>query len=193
MFRFTLTVVSILLLLGCSSSPSANAKYQQSFNFNQLQTYSFFARNSQFSDFQNINDVQRNSIELAIEQVLDRNGFTYQTIDVADVVIGYYLVNHNNNELTRYNKGVKYCSFCLNTYTSDTGKKSLSAKSGSLIVDLVDPISKRSVWRSVYQLNIKQKDNSKDIQDKIFNAISLMIRQLPSNNISSVSLDNNIS
>jgi hypothetical protein len=169
------------MLSACSSSRLAISKFRNDFNFSQVSSYSFYDRNSDFSDFQNISDAMRNSIELAIEQVLDKNGFEYQQPKNADIVVAYHLVNKNAKELNDYNKGVGYCSYCLRGGEAQKNKKPWQIMPGSLILDIVSSKSQQSIWRSVYNLNIHQKkDNSKEAQLKIYQAIDAMMRKFPS-------------
>lgn len=177
---FTTFLFILPLLGGCSSSQPALSKFRDNFNFSQVSSYRFYNRNSEFSDFQNISDTTRNSIELAIEQVLDKNGFSYQLENDADIIVTYHLINNNIKELTKYNKGVGYCSVCLRGGEAQQNSKQFKIMPGSLIIDIVNPKSQRSVWRSVYDLKIKMnKDNSKEVQVKIYQAVDAMMEKYP--------------
>jgi hypothetical protein len=178
-FLITFLCFTGLILSGCTSPP-AISQYQTNFNFDEVKSYAFYKRNSDFSDFQNISDSTRNSIELAIEQVLDKNGFIYRIEKDADIIVTYHLVNLNSKELANYNKGVAYCSYCLRGGEAQKGKKQWQTIPGSLIIDVIDPEKKRSVWRSVYDLKVNSdKDNSKEVQLKIYQAIDAMINKYP--------------
>lgn len=168
------------ILFGCTAPERAISKYQTNFNFSEVNSYAFYKRNSDFSEFQNISDTTRNSIELAIERVLDNNGFIYRLTNDADIIVTYHMVNENNNELLNYNKGVAYCSFCLRGGEGQKDKKQWQVRPGSLIIDVIDPEKNRSVWRSVYYLKINdKKDNSAEKQIKIYQAIDAMIKKYP--------------
>jgi hypothetical protein len=173
------TFVSLSLFLSACSNKAATAKYRSSFNFSSLENYSTYDRNSPFSEFQNISDITRNSIEIAIEQTLDKKGYHYMHIDDADVVVTYHLVNNNNKELREYNKGIRYCRWCLKEGSEEVNTRHWQMNSGSLIIDLVDTKDNRSVWRSVYPLRIKEEDSSFEVQEKIISAISSMMSKLP--------------
>jgi hypothetical protein len=179
-FLITLLCLPALMLSGCTVHQPAISKYQTNFNFSKVSSYAFYKRNSEFGQFQNISYTTRNSIELAIEQVLDKNGFIYNTLDDADIVVTYHLVNENTKELLTYNNGVLYCSLCLRGGEAQADKKQWQTKPGSLIIDVLDPEKKRSVWRSVYPLKINVKtDNSREVQLKIYQAIDAMIDKYP--------------
>lgn len=166
------------LIAGCTNNSSATAKFKSSFNFSTIKSYSTYERNSVFGEFQNISDATRNSIEIAIEQAFEFRGLQYKSNDKADVIIGYHLINIPK-EMKKYNKGVKYCDPCLHSGLAVKNKKTWKVLPGSLILDVVHQEKKRSIWRSVYPLNIKPKDNSHQVQEKIQLAIGTMMQALP--------------
>lgn len=169
----------ITTLASCSFSNVATTSFRNSFDFASVETYSTYGRNSAFGDLQNLSDSTRNTIELAIEQGFDDSGLSYKTIKNADIVIAYHVINRNFNELEQYNRQVKYCGYCLRA--GQATRKELLAKlrPGSLILDIIDPKNQRSVWRSVYPLRFKEKDNSREMQQKINDAIESMLQHYP--------------
>ena len=179
----TLSVILIFtLVLASCSSKKAITKYQTQYDFSSINSYSFFERNSAFTDLQNLNYSMHNRIELAIERGLEEKGFKYKELDKADIIVGYYLMGRSRKELEAYNKGVKYCAYCLTSM--DTGKKSGKRDTpqlspGNLIVDVISPDTKRSIWRSYYPLRIKDDDNSKEVQEKLIEAIRAMLSNVP--------------
>jgi hypothetical protein len=168
----------VLMLLGCTSHPPAMAKFKSNFNFSEIKSYSTYPRNSVFGESQNISYATRNNIETAIERSFDSKGLVYQPNEEADVIIGYHLIQ-NKQDLNKYNQGVKYCDPCLHSGLAVKDKKSWQVSPGSLVLDIVDQQDKRSVWRSVYPLKIRPKDNSQEVQDKIQQAIRAMMKTLP--------------
>lgn len=176
----TIFCFSTLFLFGCSSQPLATAKFKSNYNFSTIKSYSTYSRNSAFGDSQNISYATRNNIETAIEQGFDSKGLMYQTNDKADVIIGYHLI-HNIQDFKKYNQGIKYCDPCLHSGLAVKDKKTWQLVPGSLVLDVVEQKDKRSVWRSVYPLKIKPKDNSREVQEKIQQAIAYMMNTLPLN------------
>ncbi|MGB1263664.1 MAG: DUF4136 domain-containing protein [Cognaticolwellia sp.] len=172
----------LLSLVACSSLHDATTTFRANFDFSSVQSYSTYGRNSAFGELQNLSDSTRNTIELAIEQGFDENGFSYKTIKKADIVIAYHLLNRNMSELKQYNKQVKYCGYCLKAGQASRVELEKKLRPGSLILDIIDPKSQRSVWRSVYALGFKEKDNSREMQEKISTAIDNMLRDYPRDN-----------
>lgn len=173
-----ITLVGCLLLCSCAGHNPVNARFHQYFDFSNVKSYSTFARNSDFIDFQNLSDSLRNHIELAIENALEQQGFQFAPPDNADLLVGYHLITHKPKELTAYNEGVKYCAPCLLT-ASGHKPKSLVMKPGSLIIDLIDPKTERSIWRSSISVNLKTQDNSQEQQSKIQIAVAQMLQLYP--------------
>lgn len=172
----------IATLSACSSSKVATTSFRGGFDFSMVESYSTYGRNSAFSDLQNLSDSTRNTIELAIEQGFDDNGFNYKTLKKADILIAYHVINRNFNELKLYNREVKYCGYCLKAGQASRSDLEAKMAPGSLILDIIDPASQRSVWRSVYPLGFKEKDNSREMQEKINNAIAQMLQDYPKGN-----------
>ena len=173
-------VILSWLMLSCSLSPDASAIYQNTYDFSQVKRYGIYDRNANFNDSNNMTDTMRNTIELAIEHAADKKGFIYSEIEQADLVITYYIIDKSNASLSAYNQQVLYCDYCLRARNWQLEQKNWTLKPGSIIVDLVDSKSKRSVWRSVHPLHLKAKDNSRATHEKIQMIIGAMLAQYPS-------------
>lgn len=155
--------------------------YHNSFDFSQVKKYSFYSSGSSFFDSQNLNHSQRNRIEIAIEKNLNKQGFVYSDINNTDIIITYHLVSSNPSEYQAYNKAIRFCSHCLKANTWQQNNKDWYVYPGGLIIDLIDPKKDRSVWRSIYPLKYKVKDNSQELNDKIITAVNNMLQQYPKN------------
>ena len=177
--RLYFVFLSVLVLTGCSSSNNAASKYLTKYDFTQLKSYQLISRDSKLAELQSMNDVLRNNIEYALEQHMDKLGFVFLANGESDILVSYFMLNNNVTLLKRYNKSVNYCSFCVGLYQSSDGKSHLKMKPGSLVIDVIDRKTKRSVWRAVSPLNIKTKDNSLEVNDKLHQAVSAMFTSFP--------------
>jgi hypothetical protein len=169
----------LTILSACASHKQAGVVYQTRFDFSQVKKYSLHQRNSDFVVFQSINDVTRNAIEIAIEKSMEKQGFSYSALGEADVIVSYHLISQTGEHLSKYNESVLYCAFCLRASNWQSDKKNWDSTAGNLIIDLIDVETKRSVWRSVYPLDINIQDNSRMQNDKIKSAIALMLALYP--------------
>ena len=173
--RFFIVFV-LVLISACSTSD--NAIYHSGFNFSLVNSYSFYERNSDFDDHQNLSDSQRNRIELAIEKGMANEKLQYKELDKADIIVTYHLVN-KASDYKNYNKAVLFCQQCLQANNWRKGSHKLKVTRNSLIIDLIDPQRSRSVWRSIQSLQFKPKDNSQEVNKKIQEAVNEMLIQLP--------------
>ncbi|OUR63562.1 hypothetical protein A9Q74_00310 [Colwellia sp. 39_35_sub15_T18] len=187
MFKNLAIGILSLLLNACSINEDAGVVYHDSFDFSAVQSYSLYDRNSAFSDTQSLLDSRRNAIEIAIERMMAKKNFSYTAPEQADVIVTYYLLNGSRSDYSNYNEVVHFCQYCLRATTWKTSNRYATATHGSLILDLVDPKKQRSVWRSVYPLNIKDKDNSAKSNEKIQQAVASMLAQYPTSNITRTS------
>lgn len=175
-----LLLISLLFVIvsGCSSKKNPVIYYNK-FDFSQVKNYSFYSSGSDFFDSQNLSHAQRSGIELAIEKSLDAQEFQYSELDQADIIVTYHLVKKQPQDYINYNKAVLFCSHCLRANAWQQNNSDWQVYRGGLIIDLVDPIRKRSVWRSIYPLKFKTKDNSKELNEKILEAVDIMLTQYP--------------
>jgi len=179
MLKTLLISVCLCLVTACASNKQADVFYHHSFDFSAVKSYSLYARNSPFSETQNLLDSRRNSIEIAIEKSMAQHHFSYAEPEQADVMLTYYLVNQQRGEQRKYNKQVHFCPPCLRASAWIKAIQYQQPVQGSLIVDIIDPNRNRSVWRSIYPLAIKDKDNSANSHEKIQQAITTMLVQYP--------------
>lgn len=171
--------LSILLMLtACSSQPKdAVVKYQPIFDFSQVQSYGLYQRHEEFNDWQLISDNMRNGIELAIEQAMDKQGFLLKDSRQADVIVTYYIVRRTHRSFKAYNRGVNYCSYCLTHSKTGNRAERLAIAPGSLVIDVLQPKYRRSIWRTSYPMGLKEKDTSIEVNTKINEAVAAMLKQ----------------
>jgi len=182
MFKISISFILVILISACSSVQKAGVVYHDSFNFSAVKSYSFYDRNSLFSETQSLLDNRRNGIEIAIEHSMAKSKFSYETLGRADVIVTYHIFNGKRKDYSAYNKVVHFCTHCLRATTWKTDQKYSSISQGNLILDLIDPKQNRSVWRSVYPLNLKEKENSAETNDRIKQAVSTMLAEYPQAN-----------
>ena len=171
-------IILLVLISACSGSKKTGVKYQDIYDFSNIKQYSLYQRDHEFNDWQSLSHAQRNDIELAIERALDHQGYQYTQPEKADVIIAYFLVGQEIGSLKRYNDSVRYCSYCLVHHGSGKRIDRLVLLPGDLIIDVLDGKHQRSIWRAKYPLNIDPKDNSRDVQVKIHDAIATMLKQI---------------
>lgn len=93
-------------------------------------------------------------------------------------------LGHNGfhgDKLAKYNRDVHYCGACLLMSNDGNKEVKIATDPGALIIDFINPKTKRSVWRSSFPVIIKDKENSQALQTKIKRAVKEMLLQYPKN------------
>lgn len=178
--RLLCCIILSFYIVACASPRQVNAYSRAGFDFTRVQTYSIYDRNSSFSDLQNLSDSTRNTIEFSIERALESSGFIYKNYQEADIIVTYYMIEANILDLQNYNQEVQFCGYCLRVDKTQRKKLTKSYRPGSLVLDVINAKNQSSVWRSVYPLALKEKDNSQEVEEKINNAIHIMMQGYPS-------------
>ena len=98
-----------------------------------------------------------NHIRQAVEEVLQKNGFTKATNGTPDVLVAYDVsvsVPEEKDIANNYIKGFGYSYAYMSGYRHNYGNEQLPGyravdlyKSGTLIIDLVNPKTNELVWR----------------------------------------------
>ena len=205
--NFRLSFILWLFLLSGCASKEALVLHQAKVDFNQFTSYSLFERSSTFTEQQNISDILRNSIELAIEKEFDNQGFTYQEPTNADVMVAYVLTGIEVIKPFNSTGSLNVCPGCGTSGNGSQGKNKKSRKGqypnpnasqqrrkseqlarddnarniGALLIDILDAKTLRSLWKGEYPLNAKSENSSKEVQDKITLALNEMMKLYPTN------------
>lgn len=174
--RLYLCALFLLTIQACSSNSSA--VYYKHFDFSQVENYSFYDSDAAFYQSQHLNYVQRSRIELAIEKKLASQGFNYSELKQADIIVTYHIIN-NERDYMAYNKIVNFCTRCIQADIWLKEDDNWQAYAGGIVIDLITPKANRSVWRSIYPLDFKEKDNSSVLNNKIIEAVNVMLSQYP--------------
>ena len=179
MLKVVAAIVLVIFLNACSSNKIAGVVYHDGFDFSLVKNYSLYGRNSAVIETQSLLDARRNAIEIAIERTMASKKFNYAELEQTDIIVTYYVFDGKHGDFSKYNEAVRFCTHCLRATTWQTERKYSSITQGSLVLDLVDPKKKRSVWRSVFPLDLKEKENSAEINDRIKFAVATMLAEYP--------------
>ena len=203
MLILRLYFLCIIVFLSACASEQAIIRHQAKVDFEQIKSYSVFNRASTFTEQQNISDTLRNSIELAIEKELDKQGFNYAKPEQADVMIAYVLTGLAVIKPFNATGKLDMCPSCQpngrdqgsrqkrsrpNSNENQQASKSRQlAKAdeerniGTLIIDILDAKTFRSLWEGEYSLKVSSTDNSQEVQEKIEKAVRIIMQSYPTN------------
>ena len=190
----SITVVSLLLALltACASAPpKPSVDFDVEHDFAQDKNIGFYALSGGVtgSNPMQMTDFQKDRIKEALGNALGGKG--YNLVDSAkdaDLLISWHLNTVEKQDVRatsspNYSMGVGYSRYnryamynCYNCMSS-TDVKVTDYTQGTFIVDMVDPVKNRSVWRSVTQSKMKG-EMVKD-QTTIDSAARLVLADFP--------------
>ena len=174
-FQRRILSLFIIFFLLSSCTVITNVQTKEGFDFKSIQTYSIFPRNSEFVSLQELSDFQRNRIELAIERAMESQQFQYADYNKADVVVSYFWAGRNFKALAKYNDKVKACIRCSKFQKEDYNR---DIRASSLIIDVLDNKTYRTVYRNSTVLELRGKNNSEENQEIIMETVTDLLSDL---------------
>lgn len=183
----TLRTINPLALLGlfglftlaaCSSGPpKPEVDFDREFDFSQAKTVGFYKNSGQVSGDNplQLSDMQRNRVDDAVRVAVDNRGFTFLAdASKADLLLTWHLVTQHKTDVRStqsvsmggygyggyggYRGYNRYSNYnCWNCSPTQTHVSVSNYTEGTFIVDLIDPVSRQSVWRAVTESKLKGK------------------------------------
>jgi hypothetical protein len=111
-FKLSLLLSVFLTLFACSNTPEVKSQFSTYFKFNAAHKYSMYKRDSELYQTQNIADGYRNVVELILEDAIAKQKLTYTSLNKADIIFSYHLLDDDKQALARYNQFVHLCVQC---------------------------------------------------------------------------------
>lgn len=179
--RLTPALTGLVLLAACATAPpTPEVDYKQDYDFAAVHKIAFYDDSGLVSGNNPIllSDLQRDRIDLALEQALRGKGYEVldeKDADQADLLVSWTLVTNDKTDVRTYETpamGVGYGGYGgYNRYSmyncwgcTQTEVSVRNYTEGTFIVDLIDPRLKKSVWRSLIQS--RMTGTHKSDQDK---------------------------
>ncbi|MGK0500267.1 MAG: hypothetical protein ACJAYG_001914 [Oceanicoccus sp.] len=158
-----LTLLSIMFLLfACASSPDITVDYSPDFQSKDVSSYYLAVG----TDNGNLSD-QR--IISALNTQLESRGLVAKPKDQAEIWINYHVVTEDRTKVTSYNSmnsyggyGHGYGSFYGGGWGTSPEVRVRQYTNGTLLVDLIDPKTNKTVWRGTGTANVSSKRTSEE-------------------------------
>ena len=189
--QLTLLGLCLLLISGCASTVDVTTDYDQSANFSQYRTFSFYQdRPSQPRDAATNFDT---SLDLylrnAVRQSLTNQGLRYDTSS-PDLKVAYDVAVSTETEVNTnyaYPPGFGYGYSYWYGYRYNYGFSRFATpyrtinqyREGTVVVDLVDPDTNELVWRGIGEAAVDMRGNIE--QERINTIVSDILNNYPPN------------
>ena len=156
-FRTCLLAFAALLLIACESTPTATTDYDRHYDFSGVRKIAIQPVNRANPATVIISDMQIDRINQAITQELERKGF--EVVDEnqdADMFLSWHLVTQERTDVRSYNTvGYYNCWNCAGIGAGNISVRQYTQ--GTFIVDMIDPVKLRSVWRSIFESRLRDQ------------------------------------
>ncbi|GAB5451704.1 MAG: hypothetical protein Hals2KO_20320 [Halioglobus sp.] len=185
-FKVLVSALLLMCLAACSSTPTADADFDDSYDFSGVQKIAIqpFDRTATASVV--VSDIQVSRINKSIKEELQRKGF--QVVDdsaQADMLLSWHLVTQERADVRSYNSVSAYnCWRCGPRYGAGVGVgvSDVSVRyytQGTFIVDMIDPVKLQSVWRSVFESRIRDNLKPEEAAENRRAAVQAIFAEFP--------------
>jgi hypothetical protein len=172
---------SALLVLLCSCATTALeavSDYDSDFDFSKVQRLAILPIDRTSAAEKLISDMQVDRINDALVAELQARG--YAVVDdrsAADVYLSWHLVTREKTDIRSYNTASTYNCWRCGPPVADISVRQYTE--GTFIVDMIDPLRSRSVWRSTIQSQLKDDPDADAVAKKRARAAKAVLAPFP--------------
>lgn len=139
---------TILLLAACATGPRVTTDYDSSFSFAGVERIAFEPFKAE-GDGVLLSDMQKNRLRDMMATELTARGYTIvDRTETPDLLLNWHLVTSERSDVRAYVATPGYYCWYCGPWMS-TQVVSSNHTEGTHIVDMIDPVKKEGVWRSV--------------------------------------------
>ncbi|WNC73841.1 DUF4136 domain-containing protein [Thalassotalea psychrophila] len=172
-----LVIIPLLVLLSaCSTTYEADSDYNSAYNFKAVDSF-YVVGDEQYKN-PYLSDMNRDRINDSISAELSKLHLDVQNKTSADVLISYFVVTKEKIKVT--STPVTYSRY--GTY----GQSHINTRDyveGTIIIDVVDNKSQKSIWRSSIQKSVKELDTPEERSQEIAKVVKALFAGFPTQQI----------
>ncbi|MCB1679376.1 MAG: DUF4136 domain-containing protein [Halioglobus sp.] len=176
---FTLIVLALAAACSSSSRPLvADTDYDSQYDFSRVRTIAIAPLDRTTAEAVSISDMQVSRINQALAQELQARG--YQMVPdagEADLLLSWHLVVQDKTDVRSYNSMSYYNCWRCGPPVSDISV--YRYQQGTFIVDLIDPVRNRSVWRATIQSRLHSEPDPAQSEVRRTEAARAIFAQFP--------------
>ncbi|MDN3651544.1 DUF4136 domain-containing protein [Thalassotalea ponticola] len=183
--HFLIILLAVSFLSACATRYKADVDYNPSYDFNAVSTYAILVPatvdaqgNTSLSP--HVSSLDHDRIVNAIHRNLQAKGMSEAQPDVADTLIRFQIATKDKSKVRTYNTGVYTCWRCYGAYTYPHMMQQVEVKDyteGTVVIDMVDPNTNKSVWRSILSHAISKNVPVEEKQARIQQIVDAMLQE----------------
>ena len=176
MIKFLSLLVTTLLFVGCSTL-DVSVDYDDSFNFKNAKTFAV-VKNNEMADNTLLND----RIISAIKNDLKLKNYQESAVESADLIVVFYTKVKEKSQVSTsfsgglgyrgYGRGYGYGSGMTTTHQYDY-------EEGTLVIDALNPKTKKIVWRAIGVKELSHKENPQERTEAVNAAVKKIMEKFP--------------
>lgn len=177
--KLTKLLVMALAIGGLVYAQKTTYNFDKEANFAGYKTYKWVDVKG---GSEKLDDLNRKTLESALERHLAAKGLTKTDADTADVYAAYQVGVTANQEYTTFNSGGAGWGYGRGWGGMGTGMSQTTAQTiltGTLVLDLYEPKNKTLVWRGSASDTIDQGAKPEKRAKKIDKAVEKMLKNYP--------------
>lgn len=181
-------ILAFLLLFVCTacSTVSVDTDFNPAYDFAQLRTYSWVDGGKvPSSDSRINNDLIIDRVRSAVESTLAARGFVKASGQPADFQVSWHGGIEKKlqvDTIDHFYSPYGYGSLYRDPFWSGRSMRTSTAREyevGTLIVDILDPIQHKLIWRGSGSKMISSESNPEKITKKINEAVAAILKDFP--------------
>jgi hypothetical protein len=158
----SLAAAALLVLLAACAGPrfESRSDFDSRYDFSDVQRFAIEPIDRTSAAEKLISDMQVQRIEEALTSELTRRGYAVVADrSLADLYLSWHLVTREKTDIRSYNASSAYQCWRCGPPVSDVSVRQYTE--GTFIVDFIDPLRNRSVWRSTIQSQLRAQPDQK--------------------------------
>ena len=169
--RAVMASLVFLLATGCTT---VTLDHDRGASFDGQNTYAFMAH----TDEQAYLSLDAGRIERSLTRELDGRGMRKASIDDADILVRYDIVEEIRNQSSGFSYGLGFGRNNLGLGLA-TAPDSREVKEGKLVVEFVTPQERRAIWRGAGRRNLTESMSTERREALIDSLITEMLSKYP--------------
>lgn len=172
-------IALLVLTCGCASTTlEAVSDYDSDFDFSQVQRLKILPIDRTSAAEKLISDMQVGRINDALVAELQARGYTVvDDRSAADMYLSWHLVTREKTDIRSYNTASTYNCWRCGPPVADVSVRHYTE--GTFIIDMIDPLRSRSVWRSTIQSQLKSSPDADSAARKRAMAAKAVLAPFP--------------
>ena len=176
--RQTLLALMLLAMVSACATPiTATTDHDRQYDFSTVRKIAIQPINRADPAMVVISDMQVERIAQALTDELQRRGYeVVENNQDADIFLQWHLVTQEQLDVHSFNSATRYNCWSCGVGADVSVRQDTQ---GTFIVDLVDPLQLRSVWRAVIESRMRHQSNPEEGAEFRREAAQAIFAQFP--------------